>query len=342
MPWPLVRPSARRGNILTGPDERLAGETSPECQPKRVAPASVKERRRSENRLSPADADLPEDLPAQRRPRIQRRRRPPFSDLDPTRWKEYDDILTGSLWLLGARDKTGPHVGDYWGNFVPQIPNQILRRFTRQGEAVVDLFSGMGTTLIECRHLGRHGIGVELVDEVAARSRERIAQASNALGVTTEVIVGDSGDDGALAEVRAALARLDSPWADCVILHPPYFNIIRFSEDPRDLANTPDLVAFRDRFRAVVENGIALLRPGRYLALVIGDAFQRGEWIPLGFECMQICREAGLRLKAINVKDIQGNERGKGKSENLWRYRALRQGFYLFKHEYVMVFCKPE
>ena len=66
----------------------------------------------------------------------------------------------------------------------------------------------------------------------------------------------------------------------------------------------------------------------------------QGEWIPLGFECMQICRDAGLRLKAINVKDIQGNEKGKGKSENLWRYRALRQGFYVFKHEYVMVFQK--
>ena len=53
---------------------------------------------------------------------------PPFNDLDLARWKEYDDILTGSLWLLGRRDGTGPHVGDYWGNFVPQIPNQILRR----------------------------------------------------------------------------------------------------------------------------------------------------------------------------------------------------------------------
>ena len=66
--------------------------------------------------------------------------RPPYSDLDLTRWKEYDDLLTGSLWLLGPRAKDGPHVGDYWGNFVPQIPNQVLRRFTRQGETVVAPF----------------------------------------------------------------------------------------------------------------------------------------------------------------------------------------------------------
>jgi DNA modification methylase len=267
---------------------------------------------------------------------------PPFNDLDLARWKEYDDILTGSLWLLGRRDGTGPHVGDYWGNFVPQIPNQILRRFTRQGEVVVDFFSGMGTTLIECRHLGRHGIGVELIEEVAARSQERIARATNEHAVTTEVIVGDSIQPETRERVVDWLKRLRDGKADCVLLHPPYFNIIQFSEDPRDLCNAPDLPTFLHQFRSVVENAWAILRPDRFMALVIGDAFAKGEWIPLGFECMDVCRDVGFRLKGINVKDIQGNERAKGKSENLWRYRALRHGYYVFKHEYVMVFWKPE
>lgn len=271
----------------------------------------------------------------------ENRRNNSFSDLDLTRWKEYDDVLTGSLWLLGARDKSGPHVGDYWGNFVPQIPNQILRRFTRRGETVVDLFSGMGTTLIECRHLGRHGIGVELSSEVAARSRERIEQASNEGNVTTEVVVGDSTEAATIARVREALETLGSTYADCVLLHPPYHDIIRFSDDPRDLGNAPDEKAFLARFELVARHAYELLRPLRFLALVIGDKYTRSEWVPLGFECMRVCREVGFQLKAINVKDIQGNERGKGKNENLWKYRALKQGFYVFKHEYVMVFRKP-
>lgn len=266
----------------------------------------------------------------------------PFSDLDLSRWKEYDDLLTGSLWLLGARDKSGPHVGDYWGNFVPQIPNQIMRRFTRRGETVVDLFSGMGTTLIECRHLGRHGIGVELLDDVAERSRARIAEAANEHGVTTEVLVGDSTETETIERVRSALGRLDADQADCVILHPPYHDIIRFSDDPRDLSNASDVPSFLAKFQAVAESSYRLLRPTRFMALVIGDAYSKAEWIPLGFECLRVCREAGFQLKAINVKDIQGNERGKGKSENLWKYRALKQGFYIFKHEYVMVFRKME
>jgi len=262
-----------------------------------------------------------------------------FSDLDLRRWKEHD-VITGSLWLLGARDKTGPHVGDYWGNFVPQIASQILRRFTKAGEVVVDLFTGMGTTLIECRRLGRHGIGAELLPDVAERARQRIVEAENAGRVSTEVLVGDSRMSETVCLVRERIAMLGFEHAHCVILHPPYHDIIKFSDDPRDLCNAPSIEAFLGEFEKVVLNAVGLLEPGRFLALVIGDKYAKGAWVPLGFLCMEVCRTHGLQLKSINVKDIQGNEKGKGKLENLWRYRALRQGSSVFKHEYVMVFRK--
>jgi hypothetical protein len=264
-----------------------------------------------------------------------------FSDIDLRRWRERGDVILDSLWLLGARAKEGPHAPDYWGNFVPQIPRQVMLRFTKRGEVVVDLFSGMGTTLIECRHLGRHGIGVELNPAVAERSRARIGLASNADDIVTTVLEADTTSPEALAAVRAELGRLGKEAADCLILHPPYHDIIRFGEDPRDLSNAGTLEAFLGGFRRAAENAYALLRSGRFLALVIGDVAAGSDLVPLGFECMEVCRQVGFRLRAINVKDIQGNERGKGKRENLWRYRALRHGLYIFKHEYVMLFRKP-
>lgn len=253
-----------------------------------------------------------------------------------------DDLILGSLWLLGRRDNSSVHTPEYWGNFVPQIPNQVMRRFTQPGEVVVDLFCGLGTTLIECRRLGRHGIGVELVPEVAQRAQERVERAENPFGVHTVVLGGlDACAPSTAQQVQEEIERLGYPNAHCLILHPPYHDIITFSDDPRDLSRAPTLKAFLGRFAQAVENAIRLLAPGRHLALVIGDKYTRGEWVPLGFLCMEVCRKAGLRLKAINVKDIQGNERGKGKSTNLWRYRALRDGFYIFQHEYVMLFAKP-
>lgn len=53
---------------------------------------------------------------------------PKINDLNLNNWKEYEDILTDTLWILGERDKSGAHTGEYHGNFIPQIPNQLMRR----------------------------------------------------------------------------------------------------------------------------------------------------------------------------------------------------------------------
>lgn len=266
-----------------------------------------------------------------------------FSDIDLSRWKEYPDILTDSLWLLGARDRSGPHASDYHGNFVPQIANQVIRRFTKQFEVVVDLFSGMGTSLIECRRLGRHGIGVELQPEIARQAELRAMQAEGPHDVQLHFLVADSRRIETRFEIQELVANLGVSRAHHIILHPPYWDIIKFTDgkDNRDLANADTVEEFYGQFREVADHAFELLQPGRFMTLVIGDKYSKNEWLPLGFECMNLCRQAGFRLKAINVKDIQGNERGKGKATNLWKYRALRNGFYVFKHEYVMIFQRP-
>ena len=64
-------------------------------------------------------------------------------------WKE-TDLNVDSLWIIGERDKSGKHANVYHGNFVPQIPNQLIRRYTQEGDTVMELFSGGGTTLFEC------------------------------------------------------------------------------------------------------------------------------------------------------------------------------------------------
>ncbi|NJL32600.1 MAG: hypothetical protein HC893_00475 [Chloroflexaceae bacterium] len=60
-----------------------------------------------------------------------------INDLNLNRWKEYTDIQTDSLWHIERRDRSGIHSAGYWGNFVPQIPNQMMRRYTRRGEWVL-------------------------------------------------------------------------------------------------------------------------------------------------------------------------------------------------------------
>ncbi|MCK4316532.1 MAG: hypothetical protein KAX24_12250, partial [Anaerolineae bacterium] len=74
---------------------------------------------------------------------------PSYSDIDLSRWREYDHVWTDSLWLIEARDRTGGHRLDYHGNFVPQIATQTYLRYTREDDVVLDLFLGSGTSAIE-------------------------------------------------------------------------------------------------------------------------------------------------------------------------------------------------
>ena len=92
---------------------------------------------------------------------------------DKSKWKELD-INTDSLWMIGPRAKGGKHENVYHGNFVPQIPNQMIRRYTDENSIVLDMFMGSGTTLFECETLGRHYIGFELEKEYCEIAEKRL------------------------------------------------------------------------------------------------------------------------------------------------------------------------
>lgn len=261
------------------------------------------------------------------------------NDLDMSRWREQlEEVWTDSLWLIPKRDATGVHSAEYHGNFVPQIPRQMMLRYTRRGDTVVDAFMGLGTTLVECLRLGRRGVGVELNPTVAKKGLDLLREERKRLREEdlppSHVVVGDSASVDLERECGVKRCQL-------LVWHPPYHDIIAFSEDdPRDLSRQPTLDAFLASFGKVVGNTGRWLERGRHACLVIGDKYRDGEVVPLGFLAMQEVRRRGFALKAVVVKDIVGNERGKGKSGNLWKYRALKSGFYIFRHEYVFVFQK--
>lgn len=261
---------------------------------------------------------------------------PRFCDINLCRWQEYDDLWTDSLWQIDRRDRSGQHSGHYWGNFVPQIPHQLMRRFSKAGEWVLDPFVGSGTTLIEARRLGRNGLGVELQQAVAQDTWARVQREDNPHRVQSIVQQGDSAG----LDFRALLDQHGVEQVQLAILHPPYHDIIRFSPLPECLSNQPGVEEFVESFADVVKGVTAVLQPKRFLAVVIGDKYSGQNWVPLGFLTMQRMQNMGLNLKSIIVKNFE-DTLGKRSQRELWRYRALAGGFYIFKHEYVFLFQKP-
>lgn len=252
-------------------------------------------------------------------------------------WKE-SLINVDSLWIIDKRDKNGKHCNIYHGNFVPQIPNQLINRYTKEKDIVVDLFMGSGTTLYECENLNRNFIGFDINDEIISfvnnqmKDCENIDYIINNCDVTNKTLFSK--------KMKQSLKHFNKDNIDFFIAHPPYFDIIKFTDKEEDLSNIKDLDIFINKFVDAMQNVLSFLSKDKYFAIVVGDIYKKSEVIPLGFYLMNVIKtNFKVKMKGIIVKNIEGN-RGKLGTQNIWKYRALKSDYYLFKHEYIFVFKK--
>ncbi len=259
---------------------------------------------------------------------------PTFNDIDFKNWRD-SEVWTDSLWIIPERDKTGKHDNSYHGNFVPQIPRQLILRYTKPGDVVLDPFVGSGTTAFEAETLRRNFIGIDIQKKLIEQIKKKLDRNDTFL----ELITGDSTSTTTFEKVRETLEKNQRKSVQLAILHPPYADIIKFSDSVRDLSNAKTLKSFLSLFSESIKNSVDVLGNGRYLAIVIGDKYTKGQWVPLGFYCMYEAQKLGLTLKSIIIKNMSGN-RAKQNKEAIWRYRALSSDYYIFKHEYILIFKK--
>lgn len=262
----------------------------------------------------------------------------PYNDIDLNKWKLYSHIKTGSLWEFSSRDKSNGHSYDYHGNYIPQIATQLFERFTKKNDVILDLFFGSGTSGIEALNMERRCIGVELKEDMVDYVSKKFTKRE--LVSKMNIICADSASLNAKEKIEARLEIMGKKAAQFLVLHPPYDDIIKFSDKKEDLSNCATTEEFYELFKKVAKNGYDLLEKKRFAALIIGDKYANSRLVNLSFECQKRMEELGFITKAVIVKNITGNEKAKGKQANLWRYRALAGGFYTFDHEYIIIFQK--
>lgn len=256
---------------------------------------------------------------------------------DKEHWKELD-INVDSLWIIGPRAKGGKRENNYHGNFTPQVPDNLIRRYTEEGEIVIDLFMGSGTTLFECENLKRHYIGYDINDAIIDYVKNKMDEESPIKYFINKCDVTNNESFNKVTE--NSLSILGKKKADFLIVHPPYWDIIHFTNKNQDLSNIDNLKDFIDKFTLAMSNALAFLKTNRHFAIVIGDLYRDSAVVPLGFYLMSaMMKNFKCKLKGIVIKDVVGN-RAKLGIENLWRYKALKSDYFLFKHEYIFVFRK--
>ena len=79
-----------------------------------------------------------------------------------------------NVWSFPNRGDWATHKGNYRGNWPPQLVRNVLLRYSKAGDTILDQMVGSGTTLVECKLLGRNAIGVDINPESIMLTRDRL------------------------------------------------------------------------------------------------------------------------------------------------------------------------
>lgn len=236
-----------------------------------------------------------------------------------------EEITT--VWSFPERGGWATHNAKYRGNFAPQIARNIILRYSNEGDTVLDPMVGGGTTLIETKLLNRKEIGVDINPEAIALTKKNLEFECGCEYEQT-VQIGD---------VRN-MNFLSSGSVDLIVTHPPYLNIIKYSEGriEGDLSNISGVKKFCSELNKGIAEFFRVLKENSYCAVLIGDTRKNKHYVPLAFYVMQLFLENGFVLKEDIIK-IQHN----CTSTPYWEKKVKDYNFYLIMHEHLFVFRKP-
>ena len=233
------------------------------------------------------------------------------------------ELETNTVWAFPNRGKWATHDAKYRGNWSPYIPRNIILRYSAEGDTVLDQFVGGGTTAVEARLTHRNFIGIDINPNAVALSTQKCKFEFDTT-CTSTIKLGDA-------------RKLDLPEEsiDLICTHPPYADIIQYSDGIKgDLSNL-DMKAFLPEMYKVAEESFRVLKKGKYCVVLMGDTRKKGMVQPLAFETMTMFQLAGFKLKEIIIKE-QHNCQATG----YWKTNSIKYNFLLLAHEYLFVFKK--
>ena len=260
------------------------------------------------------------------------------------------ELETTTVWSYPDRGKWATHYlnAKYRGNWAPQVARNLILKYSRKGEIVLDAFVGSGTTLIECKLLGRHGIGVDINYEALMLTWDRLNfNYSPKMFPTLEYFEENKSKEEWVEPVikiyhgdARNLDKIEDESVDLIATHPPYASIIPYTKKARmeakgDLSKVVSIEEFANEMRRVASEFYRVLKPGRYCAILIGDTRRNKHYVPIAFRVMQAFLDVGFILKEDIIK-LQHHMMG----SVVWRRR--KNDFYLIAHEHIFVFRKPE
>ncbi len=219
-------------------------------------------------------------------------------------------LQTTSLWYYPSQQYSDEPMGipGFEGRTPAWVIWNLLQRYTREKDLVVDPCCGGGTTLDVARSIGRRALGYDI-----APVREDIHR----------------------ADARAL--PLENEKADFVFVDPPYSTHIEYSGN-KDCIGKLD--AFEPAYFEAMEKVFAecdrVLRDRRYLAVYVSDTFKKKRgFVPIGARFSVMLEQRFRAVDQISV--VRGNR----KLESSRFHKTAAEGnFFLRGFNHLLIFKK--
>ncbi|HEV8488866.1 MAG TPA: DNA methyltransferase [Candidatus Limnocylindrales bacterium] len=242
--------------------------------------------------------------------------------------------FTKSVWSTAYPSELGHDLRKRHGaNKPPRLMARLIEFFTRSGELVLDPFAGVGGTLLGAAIARgpRPALGIELSPAWVAIHEQVVREAlAERDGLGPELadlgpsdpggprLFDPSGIELRVGDALALLPTIPAESVDFVATDPPYnvqlpitmsggrlaeahanrrTDYAMVTDDPADIANAPDYPAYLDRMGSVLRELRRVLRPGRYLTIIVRDAYQGGRYVFTGADLAARATAEGFVVK---------------------------------------------
>ncbi len=231
-----------------------------------------------------------------------------------------------TVWAFPRRGNWATHKSDWRGNWSPEVARNLILRYSKEDDVLLDSMIGGGTTAIEAKILNRNIIYSDVNDEALERTKK-------SLDFNVE---NKTWQRGFKWDSRN-LAKLEDDSIDFVLTHPPYVDIIKYSEGKLvdDLSNIHDIDAFCDEMEKVAKEFHRVLKHGKFCAILMGDTRRNKMYQPLAYKVMDRFLKAGFLLKEDIIK-----RQFNCKATGFWVTKSREANFLLIMHEHLFIFQK--
>lgn len=222
-----------------------------------------------------------------------------------------EGLNLSTVWDIGFREN---YAGDpnFHGNSPPQVVEHCVLRLTKENDLVVDPMSGSGTTIDVCREFNRKCIAYDINS------------------IRGDIIKNDSRK-----------IPLDDESVDLVFMHPPYWNIVKYSSDKNDLSKAKTLNDFLKGLEKVIRESHRILKNKKFLCILIGDMVENGEFISLSRKIANLAEEIGFKDFGYAVKMTKNSTSQVVKGKMLYAELAYT-GNLKINHDIVMFWQKAK